>query len=563
METFVFKDVNFCYPGREKKALDKMSFSIGESQFVLICGKSGCGKSTLLRHMKKSLIPYGEGEGEIYYCGQDFMHLDDRRDAEEIGFVGQDPENQIVTDKVWHEMAFGLENLGLSTNSIRRRVSEMACYFGIQSWFRKNTSELSGGQKQLLNLASVMAMYPKVIVLDEPTAQLDPIAALEFLETLRKINRDLGITIVISEHRLEEVFPMADKVMVMEEGRLCFWGTPRETGAYLSGGKCRHEMFLGLPAPMKIYADVDGGGDYPLTIREGRLWLSKVFPKIMLKSLPESEEEPGEDREKAVTIKNAWFRYERNSEDVVRDLSLSIETGEFFCLLGGNGAGKSTTLGIVSGVNKPWRGAIRILGKPLEKYKGNELFTNCLGVLPQNPASVFTEITAEEELYEALYYDPVPKEEKLLRIQQMMQKMQLGGMEQAHPYDLSGGEKQRLALGKILLREPKILLLDEPTKGLDPFFKTILADILRELKNQGVTIFMVTHDIEFCGEYADRCAMFFDGGISAIDTPHEFFGGNNFYTTAANRMSRHLFERAITYREVVELCGRNIQKNNS
>ena len=564
METIVFKNVNFSYPGRAERALSEISLTINESEFFLICGKSGCGKSTLLRHMKKSLIPYGKGEGEIFYCGQDMMQLENRLDASEIGFVGQDPENQIVTDKVWHEMAFGLENLGYPTNVIRRRVAEMSSYFGIQSWFRRDTGELSGGQKQILNLASIMAMHPKLILLDEPTSQLDPVAASEFLETIRKINRELGITIVISEHRLEEVFPMADRVAVMDKGSLLFVGTPRETGAFLGEGGCRHEMFLGLPAPMKIYAEVEGGNDTPLTVREGRLWLSRRYPEIQVPALPKVQSEEAEKSSfgPAISLKDVWFRYERNSEDVVRDLSLSVRKGELFCLLGGNGSGKSTTLGIICGTNRPWRGKVQIEGKDLDKYKDPQLFDHCLGVLPQNPASIFTEITVEEELFEALYYEAIPREEKLSRMQQMLRKMRLYGMEKQNPYDLSGGEKQRLALGKILLREPQILLLDEPTKGLDPFFKEILAGILEEKKKDGAAIFMVTHDIEFCGAHADRCAMFFDGGIAAVDPPESFFGGNNFYTTTANRMSRHLFENAITYKDVVALCGRNTPKKS-
>lgn len=561
METLVFKHVNFSYPGQERAALHDITFTIRESEFVLVCGKSGCGKSTLLRHMKKSLVPYGAGEGEILYNGENLMLLDNRKDASQIGYVGQDPENQIVTDRVWHELAFGLENLGFSTGIINRRVAEMASYFGIETWFRKDTCELSGGQKQILNLASVMAMHPGLIVLDEPTSQLDPVAAADFLNTLRRINQELGTTIVLSEHRLEEVFPLSDRVLLMEEGKLLFDGDTQNAVKFSGADPSRQELSCMLPAPVRICMQVENGwqgkkADCPVTVREGRRWLSDICPDPQVRRLERNtvRREAGEE---VIRLENVWFRYERRGEDIIRDLSVKVRKGELFCLMGGNGTGKSTTLGIISGRLKPWRGKVEIKGKKIENYKDHELFTHCLGVLPQNPASVFTEITLEEELYEALYYDSGTREEKIEAVREMTERMQLTGMEKTHPYDLSGGEKQRLALGKILLREPEILLLDEPTKGLDPFFKKTLAQILKDQTEAGVTVLMISHDIEFCGAYAHRCAMLFDGGIKAEDEPADFFGGNSFYTTAANRMSRHLFENAITCEDVVELCGRN------
>ena len=561
METFVFEHVTFSYPDCEKSALTDLSFQIRESEFVLVCGKSGCGKTTLMRHLKKSLVPYGIGDGAIWYYGEDLMLLDNRRDASEIGYVGQDPESQIVTDKVWHELAFGLENLGCSVGEINRRVSEMASYFGIQTWFRKDTCELSGGQKQLLNLAAVMAMHPKAIILDEPTSQLDPVAASEFLNTLRRINQELGTTIVITEHRLEEVFPMADQVLLMEDGRLLFQGTPQETVRFVARAQ-KEELRELLPAPVRICMQVQPDcAAIPLTVREGRLWLTETVKEPQIRHLERPKAEtPVQDT--AICMEEVWFRYTRQGEDVLRGLTLNVKKGQIYALMGGNGAGKSTTLGVLSGRWKPWRGKLAIFGKRIESYGKTGLFDHCLGVLPQNPASVFTEITLEEELYEALSYEPVSREEKLAAVRDMIWEMQLDGLERMHPYDLSGGEKQRLALGKVLLRDPKLLLLDEPTKGLDPHFKRKLARILLEQKEQGRTIFMISHDIEFCGEYADQCAMLCDGEVWAADTPERFFCGNSFYTTAANRMSRHLFDNAVTCKDVVELCGRNTVKRS-
>ena len=555
MATIRVKDLNFTYPTAVKPALEDVSFSVEQSEFIVVCGKSGCGKSTLLRHLKKNLMPYGRLEGEVLYNGKAIADLDDRLNASEIGFVQQNPDNQIVTDKVWHELAFGLESLGLDNKTIKRRVAEMASFFDIQTWFRKNVSELSGGQKQLLNLASIMVMQPKVLILDEPTSQLDPIAASEFLKTIYRINRELGTTIIISEHRLEELFTMADKVMVIDKGRIVDFDEPWNIGNVLAGEgeNDRHPMFYGMPSIMKIYSQCRGAGVpvykrndkevSPLTIREGRLWLESF-----LNDKEEAAWAGGFDRkedgdksacEEVIKVKDLWFKYSKDSGDVLRGLNLSVRKGELFCLLGGNGAGKSTTLKAINGIIKPQRGSVKV-----DQSK--------VSMLPQNPQALFTEITVEEELLEALYYEKISDEEKIDKIENMLALMEIEHLRKSHPYDLSGGEQQRLAMGKILLLNPEILLLDEPTKGLDPFFKITLAGVLHKLVASGVTIFMVSHDIEFCAEYADRCAMFFDGDVVSEGTPKEFFAGNSFYTTSANRIVRRWFPEGITWEEVAQ-----------
>ena len=545
METIRFDNVIFTYPLAERPALDGVTFDVKKSEFFVICGKSGCGKTTLLRHMKKNLIPYGEFSGSVKYQDCEISELADRVNASRIGFVQQNPDNQIVTDKVWHELAFGLESLGLPNMEIRRRVAEMANYFDIQGWFRKDVSQLSGGQKQLLNLASIMAMQPDRLVLDEPTSQLDPIAAAEFLRTIYRINRDLGTTVILSEHRLEDAFTMADRVMVMDRGKIAACDAPRAIGRAMAGGgpEDRHPMFYGLPAVTKIYQEAGGTGDSPLTIREGRLWLDelcgdKVFPADRGSAAP--KDAPAKN-DPVITLKNVWFRYDQKSQDVLRDLSLKVPGGQIFCLLGGNGAGKSTMLKATCGMLKPQRGKISVQGK--------------LAMLPQNPQALFTEICVEDEMLEALHANPASDEEKVQRVLDMLDLMEIGHLRKTHPYDLSGGEQQRLALGKVLLLDPDVILLDEATKGLDPFFKITLAGILRKLADSGKTLFLVSHDIEFCAEYGDTCAMFFDGGIVSQGAAREFFRGNSFYTTAANRMAREHFPDAVTWREVAACAG--------
>ena len=574
MATIQVRNLSFAYPTSTVRALEDVSFTVSQSEFVVLCGKSGCGKSTLLRHLKKNLIPYGQFEGEVLYDGKEIASLDDRLNAAEIGFVQQNPDNQIVTDKVWHELAFGLESLGLDNKTIKRRVAEMASFFDIQTWFRKSVSELSGGQKQLLNLASIMVMQPKVLILDEPTSQLDPIAASEFIKTIYRINRELGTTIIISEHRLEELFTMADKVMVMDKGKLIAYYEPWNIGNFLAGDSAseRHPMFYGMPAVMKIYSHCrtagvpryirEGKEMSPLTIRDGRLWLESFLKddSVEASAADYAKVHQVTGEEEIIRVKDLWFKYSKDSGDVLRGLNLSVRKGELFCLLGGNGVGKSTTLKAVSGAVIPQHGSIIVDGMKVKKENFKELFHKRLAMLPQNPQALFTEITVEEELLEALYFEKITDEEKIEKIENILEMMEITHLRKSHPYDLSGGEQQRLALGKILLLDPKILLLDEPTKGLDPFFKITLGGILKKLTTSGVTIFMVSHDVEFCAEYGDRCAMFFDGDVVSEGTPKEFFAGNSFYTTSANRIVRRWFPEGITWEEVAQWTEQTAMK---
>ena len=558
MALFEIKDLNFSYPDAGVPAIQKINFSIEQGEFMVICGKSGCGKTTLLRHFKTVMTPYGKREGEILFEGQPLEEISVRKQSAEIGYVLQSPDNQIVTDKVWHELAFGVENLGYDQHTIRLRVAEMASFFGIQNWFSKNVEELSGGQKQLLNLASVMAMQPKVLVLDEPTSQLDPIAASEFLSTIRKINLDLGITVIIIEHRLEEVFPMADKVLVLEDGKQTFFDTPRMVGKELAD----HDLFLAMPSPVQIYNKTGQEGVCPLTVCEGRNWLEEHYKgqeeiKEEVK-YPEKKRKNLSKKETVISVKEVWFRYEKEGKDIVRDLSLQVKKGELFCILGGNGTGKSTTLSLLSGIHRPYRGKIFLQGRDIRKIPEKELFHHFLGVLPQNPQSLFVGNTVEEDLWEMVNdLSPLKRKEHKEKIEQVVEDTEIGHLLHMHPYDLSGGEQQRAALAKVLLLEPEILLLDEPTKGLDGFYKSKLAGIFKRLQEKGITILMVSHDIEFCASYADTCAMFFDGAVVTACDSREFFTGNSFYTTAANRMARHIFPDAVTVKDVIESCRRN------
>lgn len=538
MEVFTIHHLNFAYPEQEKNAISDLTLPVQPGEFLVLCGPSGCGKSTLLRQLKTVLAPHGRRSGEILFDGRNLDEIDQREQSEKIGFVQQSPENQIVTDKVWHELAFGLESLGYDTPTIRRRVAEMASFFGIQTWFYKSVTELSGGQKQLLNLASVMVLQPKVLILDEPTSQLDPIAASDFLATLGKINRELGTTILLTEHRLEEAFGFASRVAVMDGGWLLCTGTPAEVGAELKSSG--NAMFLAMPAAMRVWAATDSKAACPVSVCEGRSWLLDYAKTHELKEIPETKN-PAPDTQTVVSAQELWFKYEQDAPDVVKGLSLQLHKGEFLALLGGNGTGKTTSMKLLAGLKKAYRGELSITGS--------------VGLLPQNPQALFVKPTVREDLLEI----PPKAERKSERLSQVVSLCKLQDLLDRHPYDLSGGEQQRAALAKILLLNPDTLLLDEPTKGLDAEFKQVFGQILRTLQASGVAILMVSHDIEFCAKYADRCALFFDGNIVTEAEPRTFFSGNSFYTTAANRMARDVLPQAVTPEDVITACGGDVE----
>ena len=533
MELASIQNLTFTYPEQDSPVLRDVSVCLRPGDFAVLAGPSGCGKSTLLRQTKTVLAPHGSRQGRILLRGVPVDEIPAAEQSARIGFVMQSPDSQIVTDKVWHELAFGLESLGVSNTEIRGRVAEMASFFGIQTWFHSETNRLSGGQKQLLNLAAIMVLQPELLILDEPTSQLDPIAATDFLQTLGRINRELGTTILICEHRLEDVIPMANRMIVMDRGRVIADDTPLRAFELLRTED--HPMLLSMPTPMRVWSAVGMEGDCPLTVSDGRNALTEFAAGHTLRPVPgrpytEPQGKP------CIELRDAWFRYEKDSPDILKGVSLKAWPGELLCILGGNGTGKSTTLGVLSGVRKP--------------YRGKRLAENVkISALPQNPQMLLVEKTVREELLSGA---------DRKRAGEMAALCRLEGLLDRHPYDLSGGEQQRVALAKVLLQEPDILLLDEPTKGLDSDFKELFSAVLADLTHRGVCVIMVSHDVEFCAKHASRCALFFDGGIVTADGPQCFFAGKSFYTTAANRMARHLLPEAVTAEDVIAACGAEV-----
>ena len=521
VEILTVKDLTFTYPGAPSPAAANVSFTVNEGEFIALCGATGSGKSTLLRLLKPQLSPLGELSGKVYFSGRDISECR----SSDIGFVMQSPEHQIVTDKVWHELAFGLENLGVPQPMIARRIAEMASYFGIEDMFGRSVAELSGGQKQLISLAAVMVTEPGLLILDEPTAQLDPIAAADLINTVKKLSRDLSLTVIIAEHRLEDVIPICDKLLVMENGRVPAFGEPREVIGDLRG---HEDIMCGMPAAARISAILDEPR-CAVSIAEGRELVRRYRND---KILPPASHDDAK-REPALEFRNVYFRYERNCPDVLRGLDFTVGTGEIYCILGGNGSGKTTALSAAAGLLRPYSGEIHVFGKRIKDYKNQSLYNECLALMPQDIQTVFLRNTVREELLDAgtdasaLPFDLTPHLDK-------------------HPYDLSGGEQQLVALAKVLALHPKLLLLDEPTKGLDAASKKRIIKLLKELAGSGMTVLAVTHDVEFAAECADRCAMFFRGEIMSDAAPEAFFSENSFYTTAASRITRGHFRNAVT-----------------
>ena len=533
MARLTLEGLSFTYPDAKAPALCNVDLRIEDGEFLTLMGATGSGKSTLLRLLKPELRQNGTLSGRVLLDGKDIGGLTARESASAVGFVAQNPEEQIVTDKVWHELAFTLESLGARRELIARRIAEIAAFFDIEPWLDRETATLSGGQKQLLNLAAVMTADPEALILDEPTAQLDPIAASRFIDTLHRLNRETGLTVIISEHRAEELIPISDRLLILEEGRIAFCDTPKRAASAL-----KDTPYLRfLTASARIFAGTDGAGEAPLSVREGQAYVNGLAVKEI-----QTAEKTAEQKASALSLKNVYFRYERRGADVLSDLDLEVKEGEIFALLGRNGAGKSTMAAVAAGLRRAYSGSVRVFSKRLKDYTNGSLYQGVLSLLPQDTESVFLRETVREELRgcekaeERLPFDFKPLYDR-------------------HPFDLSGGERQLVALCKALSTNPRLLILDEPSKGLDGNMKALFCDVLKGLKREGVTVLMISHDVEFAALCADRCALFSQGRIAAADETETFLFENRFYTTAASRITRQKTRGGYTVERAVKLLG--------
>lgn len=555
MIDFKTENLTFSYPNENSCALKNIDLEIHQGEFAVICGKSGSGKSTLLRMLKPELSPKGKKSGEITFFGKNCDGFSLRESAKKIGFVLQNTEYQAVTHTVRSELAFGLENIGLDTHTMRLRIAEICAYFSLEDIIDKKISELSGGQKQLVCLASIVAMRPKAIILDEPTSQLDPVAATEFLSAVERLCRENGITIIISEHRLENVIPLADRVVVIENGEKICDCKPREMPTELL---CENEFVsVSMPISMRLFAQLKSSGNMPLSVNEGHKMLSELLENKLKYTIPERIENENRN-DPAIEMKAVKYAYD-SSKYVLKNMSLSVKRGSFIALMGANGAGKTTALSLMSGLLPCQSGKIKIFGKRMEKYKNGELYNGIVGVLPQKCESLFAGVTVREDLENILFGSGFKKSEIKDKVNEAARFTEIEKLLDRHPYDISGGELQRAALAAVLLKEPKIIFLDEPTKAIDSVFKEKLAKKIKELCDSGVTVVMVSHDTEFCAEYCDECAMIFDGECIVCENKYDFFSRNYFYTTSANKISRDVFPTVVTQRQVLDLCQKNLQ----
>lgn len=574
-----FENFSFRYP-QYKNALSDINLDVSTGEFVLLCGPSGSGKTTLLANIKNEIKPVGDSEGKIYYDGVDIRDLGDERSATEIGFLFQNPEDQFVSDNVLQEIAFSLENMGLPTGEIRNRVAEMTAFFGLDKYLYKKVDELSGGQKQLVNLCSLLVLKPKLLLLDEPTSQLDPIAAYDFLSILRRLNEEFSITIMATEHKIDNMFPFIDKAVFLEDGYIKYENKPRD----ICPEAWSNDIFRNyLPSVTRIHFLLKSKYqflnqlDIPLNIREGRENLSLLDENLKQKShltlLKEDLDKlnnlsPAEASSKLINANDIWFGYVKD-HIVLKGVFLDVRKGEFLSLLGGNGTGKTTLLQILSGLVKPQKGKVTYA-------KGINI-----GYVHQNPLIHFRQDTVKEELSEFSleYSDSSKKHERRFKLgrssksqninlkdtistdhqimtdnekEELIELFGLSELLDKHPYDCSGGEQQKIAIAKALLTKPDVLFLDEPTKGIDPVSKLNLALKFKRLQEKGLTIVMTTHDIDFAAEYSERCLLLFDGGIQVDDTPTSVFSNNNFYTTFVNRMVKEYQPYSITLRDVKE-----------
>lgn len=525
MEIITAENLSFTYNSSSKKVIDNIDFSIKSGEFVLLCGASGSGKTTFLRCLKPNISPAGKKKGSLRFWGEE--DLTEKDVINKIGFVFQNPEEQIVCDRVFSELAFGLENMGLEPSQIRRRIAEISAFFGMEKWFSKKTYELSGGQKQLLNLASVMALQPEILLLDEPLARLDPISAGKFVNMLERINKELGLTVIVSEHNLDDLLPYADRICIMDNGQIIFDDEPRTVAGYLL--KNHHPMSLALPSATIIGSKATVK-QLPITVKECKNLL-KSAEKTLLQ-----DEKMNKNHEIAFKAKNLSFAYEKSGRNVIENMNLIGYKGELLSIFGENGSGKSTLMKLLAGTVKPQRGKVKKLVKQT-------------AYLPQETTYAFLD---------DVFGDDIKRVEKSFNIRNKPNFDFFSGIEdlmEKNPLDMSGGERQKAALYKLLMTEPELLLLDEPTKGLDAFSKQKLSKLLNELKCRGVCIVMVTHDMEFAAKHSDRCAMVFGGDIVSIGGRREFFCENTFFTTHARRISKGIIENAITCEEVIECAA--------
>ena len=559
MEVFSVKNLSFSYPNSNFNALENISFSLSSGEFIVISGESGSGKSTLLKLLKKEIAPKGNINGSIDFLGENLLDIEDKVSAEKIGYLSQNPELQIVNNIVINELVFSLNNLGYPKGDIANKLAEITHFFGIEKLLYRKTDELSGGEKQLVNLASILMSEPRVLLLDEPTTWLDPIATQNFINILEKVNKEFGIAILIVEHNIDDLLSICDKFLYLEKGKICVFDTPKIAVKRLQKLENYDKISLALPLVAQLYTSIGDNDNIPFNVRDCKAYIERKFDnKFDHYKIKKSQESSN-----VISLKKVYFRYSKNDNDIIKDCSIDIKEGMITCILGGNGAGKTTLIKLICGLLKAYSGSIKIIDKKIEKYKGNSLYRGLITMLPQNPLSLFVKSTGLKDILEYAKILDIEESVAKEKLYNFAEKLGVKNILEKNVLDLSGGELQRLAICKLLMQDARIILFDEPTKAIDNYAKKQFAEILELLKAEGKTIIIVSHDIEFCAMYSDMCAMLFDGRIITYENPLEFFSKNRYYTTVASRVSRGIYKNAVTMPLLLELCKKNGVKNEA
>lgn len=503
-------------------ALRGINMDIREGELLVVCGPSGCGKTTLLLCLKEEISPPGQITGSLSVSIP----------SGDIAIVFQNPEIQLVTSSVINDLTFHMENIGMDNTAMKRRMAETIGFFGIEGLLHKSPQQLSGGQKQLIALCSAMMTQPRLLLMDEPVSQLDPIAAKELMENVQRINEELGVTVVMTEHRLDDVVTIAHRIAMLDGGCLRYIGTPQQVAREVWKSGDRNACCF-IPSIPKAALTISGG--------EGTAFTPRQFQQAFLKEGEIQDDKAEKDIEKnsfvnnskIVEAKSVLYKYPSGSDYVLKNLDMALYEREFVCLMGGNGSGKSTLLKAIAGIIRPYMGSLRISCRKL-------------AYMPQNLYAFFLSDTVGEELKRARL--EAPEDEAYYN--RLVEALKLRPVFERHPYDISGGEQQKTVLAAILLGKPDLILLDEPTKGLDPASKIVAAELLKE---SGAAILAATHDLEFAAGCAQRCMMLFDGDIAFHKPPREFFSGNRYYTTSIVKAAGRLHKNAVSYEDVIKI----------
>lgn len=528
MEKYNISIDSFKYALSEKEALNNISLSVKEGEFVIIAGLSGSSKTTLIRMLKTSISPKGEFSGKIEFEGRNLNTVPFREQTEKIGYVNQFPDAQSVSDSVWHEISFGCENLGFPPQKIRMMCGETCAQLGISDLWNRKTDTLSGGEKQLVNLAAVIAMAPNTLLLDEPCSNLDPSSSEKFYDAVDKLNKEQGITVILSEHNPEYPLRFADRIIFLDSGKISGEAKPQNI---MSTEDKTGFIKAVAPDSMKILNPFLSG-ELPLTVRDAENDIEKLLSEnkisVSKSCFPKPENDSGQKKEYAIKLKDVSFRYEKKGCNIIENTTLSVKKGKITALVGANGSGKSTLLKLCAKVYKPQSGKLTVNGKT--------------ALLPQDPLSLFFKQTIEDNL-------KISADEK--EVYEISEKFGIKNILSSNPFDVSGGEIQRAAAAKTFLAKPDILILDEPTKGMDKLFVSDFEKILRDFTDSGRTVLLVTHDMKFLSETADEICFFFDKNVSGLLGAREFLYESRFFTTDACKIMRK-YNDAVTADEALK-----------